>query len=299
VNPDGTGDTAIANGWNPAWSADGMRIASEAGYRTIYLANADGSRKTSIAATGFAQNPAWSPDGRIAYDSWHYDCSSGYDCYLSPDGIFVINADGTGDHRLATHGTEPAWSPDGTKIAFSDFDVNRSNSTSDIYVMNADGSGITDLTNDYYYFEESPSWSPDGSKIAFTRQDRFGLYQEVWMINAAGGGVARVAEGYGRQISDHDPAWSPDGTKIVFESDRPPSVIVTVDPSGANQTDIAFGRDPDWQPLVGPKRTDYKTASQFCKAERAFIGERQFRQKYATGPKSGANAHGKCVRRNR
>jgi hypothetical protein len=44
---------------------------------------------------------------------------------------------------------------------------------------------------------------------------------------------------------------------------------------------------PDWQPLVGPRRADYKNASHFCKAERAFLGEQEFRQKYGN--------HGGCV----
>jgi hypothetical protein len=130
--------------------------------------------------------------------------------------------------------------------------------------MNADGTGATDLTQDYYYFEESPSWSPDGSKIAFTRIDRFGVYDQVWTMKANGSGYALVAEGSGNHISDHHPAWSPDGTKIAFESVRPGSqVIVTVDPSGANQTDIAFGRHPDWQPIPYTGYARPKGASPF------------------------------------
>ena len=51
------------------------------------------------------------------------------------------------------------------------------------------------------------------------------------------------------------------------------------------------GMSPDWQPLVGPSRADYKNAATFCKAEQEFLGDGAFRQKYG----GGANAHGKCV----
>jgi Tol biopolymer transport system component len=85
-----------------AWSADGTRIAYDSGTGTIRIANADGSGARNIPATGDAANPAWSPDGRIAYDSSRVECPDVYDCYDVPDGIFVMNSDGTGDHRLTT-----------------------------------------------------------------------------------------------------------------------------------------------------------------------------------------------------
>ena len=54
---------------------------------------------------------------------------------------------------------------------------------------------------------------------------------------------------------------------------------------------LGTGTQPDWQPLVGPQRSDYKNGSKFCKAERDFLGDTAFRQKYG----GGANAHGRCV----
>ena len=49
--------------------------------------------------------------------------------------------------------------------------------------------------------------------------------------------------------------------------------------------------DPDWQPVFGPKRSDFKNAAEFCKAEREFFGDAAFSQRYG----GGANAYGKCV----
>ena len=87
--------------------------------------------------------------------------------------IYVMNADGTGQTRLtndlfAPEGcpcdSHPDWSADGTKIAFISDRADENNE--DIYVMNADGSGQTRLT-DSIHEDSYPSWSPDGTKIVF------------------------------------------------------------------------------------------------------------------------------------
>src|SRR5918995_6094775 len=99
-----------------------------------------------------------------------------------------MNADGTGKTRITspvpqadadTYDRWPAWSPDGTKIAFSRqvYPYTRD----EIYVMNADGSGLTRLTNNDT--EDSvPTWSPDGTRIAFSSH-RTG-FDEIWVMNA-------------------------------------------------------------------------------------------------------------------
>jgi eukaryotic-like serine/threonine-protein kinase len=77
--------------------------------------------------------------------------------------LFTINPDGTElKSLLSERATEPAWSPDGTKIAFTIRDQ-------EIAVVNADGSGRTTLTSSIDGSAAEPSWSPDGKKIAFTR----------------------------------------------------------------------------------------------------------------------------------
>jgi Tol biopolymer transport system component len=123
--------------------------------------------------------------------------------------IYVVNADGTGRTRLTDDPAEefaPAWSPDGTKIAFSRFTGSRFQ----IFVMNADGTNARQLT-----FADAAAtgaaWSPDGRRIAFTR---CAISCDVYVMNADGHGVRRLT--YGEQPGDESPAWSPDGNAIAF-----------------------------------------------------------------------------------
>ena len=82
--------------------------------------------------------------------------------------------------------SDPAWSPDGNRIAFKS---DRGGNT-DIYVMHADGTDITRLTNTATGARE-PAWSPDGSRIAFTS---LGGNYDIYVMNADGTGVTRVTD---------------------------------------------------------------------------------------------------------
>ena len=122
----------------------------------------------------------------------------------------------------------------------------------DIYVMNANGTGIQRLTDDLA-FDFWPSWSPDGSRIAFTsdRDSQTGSVNlEIYVMNADGTGVTRVTSD---TAQDDEPAWSPDGTRLAFRSNRDGNAeiyVVNVDGSGLARltTDSASDVQPAWSP---------------------------------------------------
>jgi TolB protein len=107
---------------------------------------------------------------------------------------------------------EPAWSPDGKQIAFAG---NRSGAY-EIYVVNADGSGLRRLTRTpRHKSSDWPDWSPDGRRIVFA-SDRDGD-DEIYVMDADGGDVRQLTH---NTDYDSDPDWSPDGKLIAFSSDR-------------------------------------------------------------------------------
>jgi Tol biopolymer transport system component len=295
VNPDGSDVaqlTSVRDNFNPRWSANGRRLvftSGRDGKPEIYVMDADGgnqTRLTSDPATDF--NPSWSPDGqKIAFQR---NVNGLYD-------IYVVGVDGSGTTNLTNGqgGAEPAWSPDGRKIAFI--------SGNNVFSMNADGSGRTKLTayptptHDSFAEPGNPNWSPDGDKIAYDLIFGGGLGYFFWSLNVINAdGTAPVEYFFGIDAVAR-PAFAPDGTQIVFTCDEgvcllpPPGEFAPVPLPGLDR----FDSQPDWQPVVpAPVRSDFRNASRFCKAERDFLGDASFRQKYG----GGANAHGMCVSSN-
>jgi Tol biopolymer transport system component len=199
--------------FDPVWSPDGARIAfagwGRFGGFDIFVT--DGSSQITLTTNSDSTrniNPSWSPDGtRIAFAS-----NRDSDLITNPfdTEIFVMNTDGSDVVRLTdaeepgVSRWEPAWSPDGTQIAFTSSDDSGSN----IWLMDADGSNPVNLTGWPAGPNQKPSWAPDGSRIVFATP-AFSHDLEVVSINPDGSDPVNVTNR--PESSDYvsSQAWSP------------------------------------------------------------------------------------------
>ena len=137
----------------------------------------------------------------------------------------------------------PAWSPDGSRIAFA----TSRDGNFEIYVMNANGENPVRLTN-HPASDRTPAWSPDGTRIAFASERDGNL--EIYVMNADGTNPVRLTT---HVESDADPAWSPDGSAIAFTSYRETnSGVWVMNPDGSNLRRITSGNFADSQPAWSP-----------------------------------------------
>ena len=120
------------------------------------------------------------------------------------------------------------------------------NKTNEIYVMNADGTGQTRLTDNTAY-DWGPSWSPDGSRIAFysVRVDGAHSDREIYVMNADGTGQTNLTN---NDVYDSDPSWSPDGRQIAFVKGGKAGGIYVMNADGTEQTHLGEGNYPSWPP---------------------------------------------------
>jgi TolB protein len=198
----------------PAWSPDGGRIlyvrrARLSGRPDLFVMNANGRGRTRLTSTPVPErDPSWSPDGtRLVYAA---RTAPG-----EPFRIFVARADGSGREQLTSQkagsDTAPVWSPDGTRIAFVS---DRAGGFPELYLMNADGTGVKRLTTNAL-IDANPSWSPDGIRVVFDRCCENGT-SDLFTIDVTTRAEVSVTASASSQ--EFAPSWSPDGTRIAYDA---------------------------------------------------------------------------------
>ena len=234
-----------------------VRSAPGSPLNGIWTVNQDGSDLTFLTDGG---EPAWSPDGAELAFRRH-------------DGIYVSKADGSQATRIvaATDIVTPAWSPDGSQLIYVKFgacDPDGFCNPGKLIKVKRDGSGATPILTAYAGY---PDWSPDGSEIAFQNCPdpggcQFGGDTNIWVVNAAGGGLRQLSFG----DEEIQPAWSPNAQKIVYEDRAPgnPSQprleTRNRDGSGVNPINPTLGRvrgvlgAPSWSPDGSLIATPYR-----------------------------------------
>ena len=235
------------------WSDDGTKLLIEEpnteqrGVRLVML-NADGTETTVLPNAGRAWfgGASLSPDGsQVAF---------------ARDGIYVIDTDGGRPHLLqkagrrqwyAGHGwlrtslEDPAFSPDGSKIAYID---GMSDWGNGLRVMDADGSNVRVLLDSngelsdgisIPYCAGAPAWSPDGSRLAFCGPGG------IWVVGADGSGLKKVIP------NGEKPSWSPDGSRIAYQVRGRTSLgpLRIADADGGNVQKFTWGNSGPWNPL--------------------------------------------------
>lgn len=276
IDPDGT-DRAIAFGSCPTFSRDGSALAYVTGYlgaTDLHIARPDGSESRFVLHVGEAEY-ALSPDGtRIAWFKdepvMAPDAGGGLSTVGLTTELWVTPVSGGPGVRIVPASTRPnewyrlpVWSPDGQQIAFaSNVRVSSPDYADDyraaIYLVNADGSSLHQLSARPGTVDIGLSWSPDGRSIAYLglpdgssvpTVDAPGDLEaslrqppDVFVINTDGTGERNLTNS---AASEHEPEWSPDGTRLAYEQ---------IDANGVTHLAIVRmdGSTQAGSPILGP-----------------------------------------------
>lgn len=251
----------------------GARVAAAALLATVPIVIAAGGVYLGVAPSVAprGEQVTGAPEADQAPEPPKLSGSLVYDGEVSEEQyrIFVLDLE-TGVETQLTNGVDndfsPAWSPDGSRVAFTRWPVqtgaaDEAQLAGDIYVMAQDGTGVSGIVVDDLV-EWGSSWSPDGTKLLTTVGKPTDFYTlEVAVMGADGKDLVELTA---NGIPDARPEWSPDGSQIVFvsgASDDTHVMIVNADGSNAREVTPHPGMysDPAWSPdgehiafLMGP-----------------------------------------------
>jgi hypothetical protein len=244
---------------SPAWSPDGSQIvfaSDRDGDFDLYTMAADGTALDRLTDDpGDELDPAWSPDGtRIAY----HRGPSGGPVASSSLAVLTLGGQGWVSADLVTRDMDvghPAWSPDGTRIAFRTRRTDQPEDLPDVevYVIGADGSGLTQVGEALFVEESVPTWSPDGRRVIF------------WGDSPEGGQLLSVApDGSDLQPFVPEPPgtmayplaldWSPDASWIALGGIRGSEGVNLTVMSADGEPWFVLGvnaDEPAWRPPGG------------------------------------------------
>lgn len=226
-----------------------LLVSACAGAPVLGLAQISQGQSSGLGS-GVAQMLGEKPSGKIAYSRagavWMIDNGSETQLTKPPEGATDI---------------QPAWSPDGTKLAF----VRKGDAYSDIYVLQLSDMSETALTSNrsdatpesLTYVQQCnwafrPTWSPDGTQIAYL-SDVYTFDMALWLMSASGEGAHQISKLPDQMGGLDCPRWSPDGNSIVAASfSSGTQQVWSVDLATGKWTELTTGDNPSYDPALSP-----------------------------------------------